>query len=301
MINTPIAVLVVLVVVVAVNAFLLFGYYLPRTSSAPTSDPVLMGAGDIADCSGSGDEATAKLLGDISGTVFTTGDNAYESGTPTEFSNCYDPTWGRYKARTRPSVGNHEYYTAGASGYFGYFEAAAGDPSKGYYSYTLGGWHIIVLNSMCWKVGGCGARSPMVNWLEQDLAANPKACTLAYWHHPLFSSGEHGNQTWMKPSWDVLYAANAEVVLNGHDHDYERFAPQTPSGAADSARGIRQFVVGTGGRELRPFGTTKPHSEVRNADTFGVLKLTLGPTSYEWEFVPVAGKSFTDSGGEQCH
>lgn len=220
------SVLVTLAVILAVNALILFGYYLPNTSN-PTSAPVLVGAGDIADCSGSGDEATAKLLDGIPGTVFTTGDNAYESGTPSEFANCYDPTWGRYKARTRPSPGNHDYLTSGASGYFDYFGAAAGDPSKGYYSYNLGDWHIISLNSMCENVGGCGASSPMVSWLKQDLAANPKTCTLAYFHHPLFSSGKSGNKTRMKPTWEVLYTKGADVVLNGHDHDYERFAPKT--------------------------------------------------------------------------
>ena len=301
MINTPITVLVVLVGVVAVNAFLYFVYYLPRTSSTLTSAPVLVGAGDIADCSSSGDEATAKLLGDIPGTVFTTGDNAYESGTATEFSNCYDPSWGRYKERTRPSVGNHEYYTADASGYFNYFGSAAGDPKKGYYSYDLGEWHIVSLNGMCEHVGGCGAHSPMVSWLKQDLASNPKACTLAYFHHPLFSSGWHGNQAKMIPTWDALYAANADVVVNGHDHDYERFAPQRPEGVPDSSRGIREFVVGTGGDELRPFRIFQPNSEVHNADTFGVLKLTLHPASYEWKFVPEAGKTFTDSGSDWCH
>ena len=286
-------------VVVAVNAFLFFGYS-PRTS-APTSAPVLIGAGDIADCSGQGDEATARLVRGTSGAVFTTGDNAYESGTASEFSDCYDPTWGRYKARTRPSVGNHEYYTPDASGYFGYFGKAAGDPKKGYYSYDLGEWHIVSLNARCENVGGCGDDSPMVGWLKQDLASNPMPCTLAYWHDPLFSSGYHGSTPKMKPSWDALYEANAEVVLNGHDHDYERFAPQTPSGAADDSRGIREFVVGTGGRELRPFGTISAHSEVRNSNTFGVLKLTLHPDSYEWKFVPVAGKSFTDAGTSGCH
>jgi acid phosphatase type 7 len=291
---------VVLVVVVAGNAFLFLGYYLPR-KAAPTSDAVLVGAGDISDCSGPGDEATAKLLGQIRGTVYTLGDNAYESGTPTEFNNCYDPTWGRYKGRTRPSVGNHDYYTADASGYFDYFGSAAGDPKKGYYSYDLGEWHVVSLNSNCEYVGGCGKSSPMVSWLKQDLASHPKPCTLAYWHDPLFSSGYHGSDPKMKPSWDALYAANAEVVLNGHDHDYERFAPQSPSGAADSARGIREFVVGTGGRELRPFGTIMAHSEVHNAHTFGVLKLRLHPKSYEWKFVAVAGKTFSDSGSDQCH
>jgi calcineurin-like phosphoesterase family protein len=299
--NTPLAGLVLLVAIVTVNAFLYFAYYLPRTSP-PASDPVVLGAGDIADCASSGDEATAKLLDDISGTVYSTGDNAYESGTTTEFSECYEPTWGRHKARTRPSVGNHEYETADAQGYFDYFGSAAGDPKKGYYSYDLGEWHIVSLNSMCEHVGGCEATSPMVRWLEQDLVSNPKPCTLAYWHNPLFSSGYHGSDPKMKPSWEALYAADAEVVLNGHDHDYERFAPQSPSGAADSARGLREFVVGTGGRELRPFRTTiEAHSEVRNAHTFGVLKLTLHPDGYEWKFVPVAGATFTDSGASRCH
>lgn len=292
-----------LAVVVAANAFLFYGYYLPRSASpsAPTRDPVLVGAGDIAGCDAAGDEATANLLDSISGTVFTTGDNAYESGTVTEFSECYDPSWGRHKARTRPSIGNHEYYTADASGYFDYFGATAGNPSEGYYSYDLGEWHIISLNSMCEEVGGCGSTSPMVDWLKQDLIANSSSCTLAYFHHPLFSSGWHGANSKMKSSWNALYSAEADVVVNGHDHHYERFAPQTPSGTADGARGIREFVVGTGGRELRPLGTIASHSEVRNSNTFGVLKLTLHPSSYEWAFVPVAGKTFTDSGSDRCH
>jgi hypothetical protein len=273
-----------------------------RTAATPSpGDPVLVGAGDIADCSSLGDEATAALLGGISGTVFTTGDNAYDTGTSDEFANCYNPSWGQFKARTKPTVGNHEYETPGASGYFGYFGAAAGDPLKSYYSYDLGGWHVISLNSMCEEVGGCGPDSPMVDWLEQDLAANPSSCTLAYFHHPLFSSGENGNDLTMKPSWDALYAAGAEVVLNGHDHDYERFAPQTPDGVADPAQGIREFVVGTGGKSHRPFGAVQLNSEVRNADTYGVLKLTLHPESYDWQFVPEAGKTFTDFGTDECH
>jgi hypothetical protein len=301
MLNTPMGALLVVVVFVVGNAFLIFAFYLPRTS-APISDPVLVGAGDIADCASSGDEETAKLLDDVSGTVYTLGDNAYESGAPSEFAECYDPTWGRHKARTRPSVGNHEYLTQEASGYFDYFGEAAGDPKKGYYSYDLGGWHVVVLNSQCWQVVRCGSYSPMIDWLEQDLVSSPLPCTLAYWHSPLFSSGYHGNYPSMKPAWEALYEADAEVVLNGHDHNYERFAPQSPSGAADDARGIRQFVVGTGGRELRPFRTTiEANSEVRNANTFGLLKLTLHPNSYEWKFIPVAGKTFTDSGTSDCH
>jgi hypothetical protein len=275
--------------------------YVKDSAAASGTDPVLVGAGDISRCSRSGDEATARLLDGIPGTVYTTGDNAYESGTPTEFANCYDPTWGRHKARTRPAPGNHEYKTPGASGYFGYFGARAGAKSRGYYAYDLGRWRVYALNSMCEKVGGCGPTSPMLTWLKNDLAANPRACALAYFHHPLFSSGEHGNQAKMRPTWNALYAADTEVVLNGHDHDYERFAPQTPRGAADAARGIRQFVVGTGGGSHYAFDTVKPNSRVRNATTYGVLKLTLHPDSYDWRFVPQAGKSFTDSGSTRCH
>jgi hypothetical protein len=260
-----------------------------------------VGAGDIADCISQGAEATAKLLDGISGTVFTTGDNAYESGTAAAFNTCYDPTWGRHKARTKPTVGNAEYETPGDSGYFGYFGSAAGDPSRGYYSYNRGDWHLVALNSMCEKVGGCYATSPMVTWLRNDLAANPKKCTLAYFHHPLFSSGANGDRAKMRPTWDALYAANADVVVSGHDHSYERFAPQRPDGTLDTGRGIREFVVGTGGASLNTFGTIKPNSQVRNRHTHGVLKLTLRPSSYDWRFVPVAGQSFTDSGTTSCH
>ena len=285
--------------VVAVVAYTsVFGNPVPVGAG---DNPVLVGAGDIAGCSSRGDEATARMLDGISGTIFTTGDNAYESGTRANFRNCYDPTWGRYKQRTKPSPGNHEYYTAGAKGYFDYFGKAAGEPDEGYYSYDLGKWHIVVLNSMCEKVGGCGASSPMLSWLKQDLAANPNKCTLAYWHHALFSSGPHGNQTKMRAAWDALYAADADVVVNGHDHDYERFAPQDPNGGADPKRGIREFVVGTGGFSHYAFENIKPNSQARNADTYGVLRLTLNPTSYDWEFVPVAGKTFTDSGSDNCH
>jgi hypothetical protein len=269
------------------------GTMMPMQSSAP----VLVGAGDIATCSGTGDEATANLLDGIAGTVFTTGDNVYPDGTSAEFANCYDPTWGRHKARTRPSAGNHDYHTQGAAGYYSYFGAAAGDPSKGYYSYNLGDWHIIVLNSEI----SAGANSAQVQWLRADLAAHPVACTAAYWHKPRFSSGEHhGSSTSMRPLWQALYDFGADVVLAGHEHNYERFAPQDPEGVADPARGIREFVVGMGGRSHYAFGTPIANSEVRNADTYGVLKLTLHPTSYTWEFIPEAGKTFTDSGTASC-
>jgi acid phosphatase type 7 len=259
------------------------------------ADPVLVGAGDIAGCDTTDDEQTAKLLDNIAGTVFTLGDNAYNSGTAAQFANCYNPTWGRHKARTKPSVGNHEYLTSGASGYFGYFGSAAGDPKKGYYSYDRGTWHVVVLNSNCSQVA-CAAGSAQEKWLTADLANHPNKCTLAYFHAPLYSSGQHGNSTYVRPFWKALYQANADLVLSGHDHSYERFAPQDPYGAFDSARGMREFVVGTGGKSHYPFGTIRPNSQVRNATTYGVLKLTLHASSYEWKFVPVAGKTFTDSG-----
>jgi hypothetical protein len=265
--------------------------------NAQAGDPVLVGAGDIATCKQQGDEATAKLLANISGTVFTLGDNVYENGTAAEFANCYGPSWGTFKYRTRPSVGNHDYNTAGATGYFGYFGAKAGDPSKGYYSYNMGSWHIVALNSNCWKVA-CAAGSTQERWLRADLAAHPSKCTLAYFHHPRFSSG--GNYTEVAPFWKALYEARAEVVLSGHVHAYERFAPQNPSGVADSAKGIREFIVGTGGKQLGRLDYLKPNSQVRNNTTYGVLKLILHSSSYEWKFVPIAGKTFTDSGTKMC-
>jgi len=274
----------------------------PQSAATRGETAVLVGAGDIADCSDlSGAEATAKLLDQIPGTVMAVGDLAYPNGTKENFQ-CYDKTWGRSKSRTRPSPGNHEFHSSGATPYFDYFGAVAGNPKDGFYSYELGVWHIIVLNSECAEVGGCNAGSRQEKWLRADLAAHPAFCTLAYWHKPLFSSGgAHGNDPEIRPLWQALYDSHADIVVNGHDHDYERFALQTPNGAADPARGIREFVVGTGGKNQRPFGEVKPNSEVRGADAFGVLKLTLQPRGYEWQFIPVAGKTFTDSGSAPCH
>ncbi len=258
----------------------------------------MVGAGDIAVCGSSGDEATALLLDNIEGTVFALGDLAYNDGTTAEFNNCYNPSWGRHKARTKPAPGNHEYQTPGATGYYGYFGAAAGDSAKGYYSYDVGDWYVVVLNSNITRTAG----SAQELWLRSDLAASTKTCTLAYWHHPRFSSSSvHGNDVSVQPFWQALYDFNADVILGGHDHTYERFAPQTPSGAADAARGIREFVVGTGGRGHYAIGTAKPNSQVRHTGTFGVLKLTLWAGNYAWEFVPVAGGTFTDSGTGTCH
>lgn len=273
----------------------------PPPSDAPPAEesPVLVGAGDIASCSSNGDEQTAALLDQIDGTIFAAGDLAYQSGTDSEFKNCFDPTWGRHKARIKPAPGNHEYNTTGAAGYYRYFGAAAGDPSKGYYSYDLGKWHIVVLNSNCSKIGGCGKGSPQEQWLRQDLAANPRTCTLAYWHHPRFSSGDHGSYSMMRDLWLALEEHGADVILAGHDHSYERFAPQDADGNADP-NGIRSFVVGTGGKSHYGFKTVLPNSEVRIQDTWGVLKLTLHPTSYDWEFIPVGGGPPLDSGSDTC-
>ncbi|MDF1502991.1 PKD domain-containing protein [Roseisolibacter sp. H3M3-2] len=266
----------------------------PRRSFTLVDDPVLVGAGDVASCASNGDEETALLLDGIAGTVFVAGDIAYESGTDTEFANCYQPSWGRHKARTRPAPGNHE-YNSGGGGYYRYFGAAAGTAGEGYYSYDVGTWHVVALNS---NVAADGA-SAQAQWLRQDLAANPRACTVAYWHHPVFSSGWHGNNPKMATLWRILDSAEVDLVLAGHDHHYERFAPQTSTGVADP-RGIRQFIVGTGGKELRGVSIVRPHSEVRESNTNGVLRLTLHDGSYSWAFVPVAGRTFTDAGTAAC-
>ena len=268
---------------------------------AQADSVVVVGAGDIATCSRESDAATAALLDDIPGTVLVLGDAVYPSGSLSEFLDCYEPTWGRHKVRTRPVPGNSEYDTREASGYYEYFGPVAGRLGEGYYSYDIGNWHIIALNSACRRIGGCSADDPMVQWLTQDLAANAKLCTLAYFHHPLFSSGTHGNDPRMQASWRALFLADADVVLSGHDHIYERFAPQTPEGLLDAERGIRQFVVGTGGASHGKIGEIKANSEVHDADTYGVLKLTLNEDSYDWEFIPVSGSTFSDVGTGECH
>ena len=287
-------------------------------------DPVIAAAGDIA-CDpsssnfngglGSSSSCRMKYTSDLlvntglSG-VLLLGDNQYYCGGYTAFVQSYDLSWGRVKPITYPAVGNHEYLTsggtdcnsanAGATGYYTYFGAAAGDPAKGYYSYDIGTWHLIALNSQCSTAGGCGATSAQGIWLRADLAAHPNYCTLAYWHIPLFSSGGRANNN-TRSFWDALYAADADIVLTGHDHTYERFAPQTPTGAADPVRGIRQWVVGTGGANHTSFASGAANSELYNDRTFGVLRLTLHPMTYDWQFVPEAGASFSDSGTTACH
>jgi acid phosphatase type 7 len=278
-------------------------------SPASTADPVIAAAGDIV-CASNFPTATtcrhrytADILkaGDFDA-VLTLGDNQYEIGALTAFQRYYNPTWGAVKAITHPAPGNHEYGTPQAAGYFAYFGAAAGDRTKGYYSFNLGSWHLIALNSNCDSVGGCDRGSPQELWLRADLAQHQNACTLAYWHHPRFVSGSvHEGDTRMEAFWQALYEFHADVVLSSHAHNYERFALQTPTGTADPANGIREFIVGTGGRNLHLFGpTVAPNSVVRHDETFGVLKMTLHATSYDWEFIPEAGKTFTDSGTASC-
>lgn len=270
---------------------------------------VLVGAGDIASCKDlSGAEATAELIEKIPGEVFAAGDLAYEKGTAAEFTNCYDKTWGRFKDRTHPAPGNHEYYgSKDGSPYFKYWGERAGPPEKGYYSFDLGVWHIIALNTNCTApgLGGCDAGSEQDSWLQKDLAVHANSCIVAFGHHALFSSGifkKHAIHPELHQLWQDLHNAHADLVLTGHEHSYERFAPQDPDGNSDRKNGIREIVVGTGGRSNDPLGFPIANSEVRNATSFGVLKLTLWPGKYTWEFIPVdAENGFHDSGKGTCH
>jgi acid phosphatase type 7 len=291
--------------------------------------PVIAAAGDIAcdpalpefhDGRGTGWACSQRAVSDLLvgadlEAVLPLGDNAYYCGSLEAFRRSYDPSWGRVRAITRPVPGNHEYLTHGSSsnpstgcdagndgarGYFDYFGAAAGERDRGYYSYDIGSWHLIALNSQCGAVGGCSSRTPQGRWLADDLARNRHRCTLAYWHVPLFSSGGRA-ESYLRTFWDPLHAAGADVVLNGHDHIYERFAPQTPAGGRDDQAGIREFVVGTGGANHTSLATTFPNSEVRNDRAYGVLLLTLRDGGYDWRFEPVAGGSFRDSGSGSCH
>jgi hypothetical protein len=264
---------------------------------AQPTTAVLVGAGDIARCRRAQAETTAKLIDNIEGSVFTAGDNAYANGKLSEFLKCYDPTWGRHRKRTRPSPGNHDYDAPDAGPYFEYFGGNAGPAGRGYYSYNLGAWHIISLNSNP-EAKSWGAAQE--SWLIDDLKANPAICTLAYWHHPRFSSGKtYGDHPHMANLFKLLYDHGADVVISAHDHIYERFAPQNPEGKADPT-GIRQFIVGTGGAKLYKIGSIKPNSEVRNATAHGVLKFTLYPRSYAWEFIPIPGDKFHDAGTAAC-
>jgi hypothetical protein len=263
--------------------------------------------GDIGTCSGSGDTLTGNLLDGTLDPILVLGDIAYQNGSASDFANCFAPPWGRHKSRIRPSPGNHEYQTANAAGYFGYFGAAAGDPSLGYYSFDLGAWHVVSLNSGKCSMnpppaGGC-VDAAQEQWLRADLAANPRACTLAFWHHPRFSSGSHGNLATVTPLWQALMDYGADVVLTGHDHNYQRWVAQDANGNANPA-GLVEFVVGTGGVTRTSFRTSMPaNTAKRSSAAGGVLKLTLRDTGYDWQFVKVAGStsSFTDTGSANCH
>lgn len=288
------------------------------TAPPPSEDIVVAAAGDIAckppNHKGKGAKETETscaqrrtsdiLMGLNPTAVLTLGDNQYESGQLENFIKSYDPTWGLVKSITYPSTGNHDYRTSDASGYYQYFGDSAGDPSKGYYNFILGDWNLIALNSNCLEVGGCGQGSPQALWLQNVLENDNSNCTLAYWHHPRFAPGSldtgHGDHDELDEFWQLLYQYGTDVVLVGHNHIYERLGKQTPD-QVSSSDGIRQFIVGTGGKNHAGSGITQPNTEAKNSDTFGVLKLVLHENSYDWQFIPEEGKTFTDTGSELCN
>lgn len=279
----------------------------PPTAPAPVGpdDVVIAAAGDISPNALTTQVATSDAIVRASyAAVLLLGDAQYPSGSLADFQAYFDPTWGRLKSILRPAPGNHEYRTPNAEGYYAYFGAAAGDPAKGYYSFDVGAWHVVALNTNDKQCGivACDAASEQVAWLKADLAAHPAACTLAFWHHPRFNSGaHHGDAVHTQALWEALYEAGADVILNGHEHIYERFAPQTPTGSADPARGLVQFTVGTGGAAPYPLAEAKPNSAARESGSFGHLELTLRPTSYDWRFVPVPPSTYADAGHGECH
>jgi len=287
-----------------------------KAVATASSEVVVAAAGDIA-CdpsdpnyhSGAGtstacrQRSTSNLL--VNGNfdaVLALGDLQYNSGSLSAFNQVYDPSWGRVKSITYPVVGNHEYGQSNASGYFQYFGSRAGPAGKGWYSFDLGGWHIVALNSECDQIGGCTTGSPEEKWLRNDLATHPAACTIAMWHKGRYSSGHDGDNTFMQAMWADLSNAGVEILLSGHSHDYERFAPQDASGHLDNAHGVRQFIVGTGGAFFTGLGTSfDPNSQAHQNNTYGVLQLTLRSGAYDWKFLPEAGKTYSDSGTTSCH
>lgn len=275
-------------------------------AATPVADgdgETLIAAGDIAQCArsgyvGTGAAETARLIDRIPGTVLALGDLAYPNGTERDFRQCYDPTWGRFKDRTRPTPGNHEHNTSSAAPYYLYWGERAGTPGEGFYSFELGAWHIIALNS---NIIDGPLKSKQEQWLAADLERHPTLCALAFFHHPRFSSGGHGSDPRLDSLWRILYSQGVDVVLGGHDHDYERFAPLDPDGRRDTQQGIRQFVAGTGGAALTPFLWIRPYSEVRIYGARGVLRMTLMPSSYRWEFLSAPEGRSLDAGRSACH
>jgi acid phosphatase type 7 len=294
----------VLVVAVAVGAVATALAALGGSGDRPAA-AVLLAAGDIAECDHQGDEATARLLAEHpTATIAALGDLAYQHGTPEEFRRCFGPSWGRFRNRIRPAAGNHDHATENAGGYLEYFGVRAGPPGLYRYSYDLGAWHVVVLDSDCWRVGGCDLDAEQARWMRADLRAHRRRCTLAYWHRPPFSSGRYGDRkdtARVRPLWQIAAEEGVDVVLTGHEHSYERFTPMDATGAVDRDAGVRLFVVGTGGGNLRRYRNPRlPATEVRNDDTHGVLRLALRPDGYDWRFLPVRGARFTDRGSGDC-
>ncbi|GHJ49190.1 hypothetical protein Cs7R123_65320 [Catellatospora sp. TT07R-123] len=283
-------------------AVLAAGALVFAAGSGEPQPTVLVGAGDIGSCTSKGDKITAKLLDGIPGTVFTLGDNAYMSGSRSQFRQCYAPYWGRHRDRTRPAAGNHDLLTDGGAPYYDYFGAAAGTPGQGWYSYRVGDWLVLVLNSTC-DVVDCSARGPQARWLHRTLQQEQARCTVAMWHHPVFTSGGmHPPEQRLLPAFRELYEHGVDVLVTAHNHNYERFAPQNPDGIRDDAAGVREFVVGTGGASLYRFpDAVAANSESRDDRSFGVLKLALHPDGYDWAFVAQPGSTFTDTGTGRCH
>jgi hypothetical protein len=295
------------VVVVAVGAGVATGLVLEvgdDEQAASTDAEVLLAAGDIAECDHEGDEATARILAQYpAATIAPLGDLAYDEGSDADFENCYDPSWGEFRERTRPATGNHDHSTTNAQGYWNYFGEKGGPYDRYYYSYDLGAWHVIVLNSDCWRIDGCALDDPQIQWLREDLDQSSSLCTLAYWHRPPFSSGRYGDPkdtARVQPLWQAAYEGGVDLVLTAHEHSYERFAAMDAAGRRDEG-GLPLIVVGTGGGNLRRFANEPlPTTESRYDEAWGVLRLTLRPTAYDWEFLPVEGASFSDSGASSC-
>ena len=280
--------------------------FTPMYAINPPGTPAttVIAAGDIAQCgwggaSGAGAQATARLIEKLPGTVLALGDLAYSDGTKAEFDNCYEPTWGRFKSRTRPAPGNHDYHSAGAQPYYDYWGQAAGRDGEGYYSFDLGEWHLVALNS---NILGTALADKQEAWLKEDLGRKAGRCTLAFFHHPRFSSGWHRDNPRLDSLWRILYASNVDVVLNGHEHNYERFAPLDPDGHLDEHRGIREFIVGTGGARLTElFAFTHAYSEAKEGTMFGVLALKLESHAYRWQFLSAPEGRQLDQGSASCH